>query len=111
MPPLPLACRGLPDPSEFTGFAPVVLRLIHSSTVLEALCKAAQQSEAAAICALRACARWLHLQHADRGLRAQKKAAASGGRFTAQLIRQNLHENPLVLRAAQAGFGDRMRGC
>lgn len=83
--------------------------LIHSGTVLEALCKAAQANEATAIPALRACARWLHLQHADRGLRAQKKAAASGGRFTAQLIRQGLHENPLILRAAQAGIGCEMR--
>lgn len=62
--------------------------LIHSNLVLEALCKAAQASEATAIPAVRACARWLHLQHADPSLRAQKKAAASGGRFTAPLMRQ-----------------------
>jgi len=81
--------------------------LIHSNMVLEALCKAAQASEATAIPAVRACARWLHLQHADPSLRAQKKAAASGGRFTAQLITQGLPENPLLLRAAQviAGIG------
>eukprot|EP00913_Durusdinium_trenchii_P006813 g6404.t1 len=79
--------------------------LIHSSMVLEALCKAAQASEATAIPAVRACARWLHLQHADPSLRAQKKAAASGGRFSAQLIRQGLHENPLILRAAQVIAG------
>lgn len=81
--------------------------LIHSNLVLEALCKAAQASEATAIPAVRACARWLHLQHADPSLRAQKKAAASGGRFTAPLMRQGLPENPLILRAAQviAGIG------
>ncbi|CAJ1402138.1 unnamed protein product [Effrenium voratum] len=76
--------------------------LVHTNMVLDAACKAAQAHEATAILALRACARWLHLQHASPSFRAQKKAAASGGKYCAELIRQGgLHENPLVRRAAQ----------
>ncbi|CAE8712929.1 unnamed protein product, partial [Polarella glacialis] len=78
--------------------------LIHTSMVLEALWKAAQANEVCAIGALRACAKWLHLQHASPALRAMKKSTAGGGggKFTADLLRQcQLHENPLLQRAAQ----------
>eukprot|EP00930_Biecheleria_cincta_P097581 TRINITY_DN89289_c0_g1_i1.p1 TRINITY_DN89289_c0_g1~~TRINITY_DN89289_c0_g1_i1.p1 ORF type:complete len:956 (+),score=166.56 TRINITY_DN89289_c0_g1_i1:173-2869(+) len=68
--------------------------------VFDALWKAAQTTEACAIAALRACARWLHLQHASPTLRAQKK---SGGRFCADLVKQgSFQENPLLQHAAQA---------
>eukprot|EP00931_Biecheleriopsis_adriatica_P089960 TRINITY_DN64013_c0_g1_i1.p1 TRINITY_DN64013_c0_g1~~TRINITY_DN64013_c0_g1_i1.p1 ORF type:complete len:1076 (-),score=227.82 TRINITY_DN64013_c0_g1_i1:45-3272(-) len=81
--------------------------LLHTQMVLDALCTAAQASEASAVAALRACARWLHLQHASPALRAQKKAANSGGgKFCADIVRQGLlQDNPLLRRAAQVLTG------
>eukprot|EP00419_Tripos_fusus_P012513 CAMPEP_0172669110 /NCGR_PEP_ID=MMETSP1074-20121228/9477_1 /TAXON_ID=2916 /ORGANISM="Ceratium fusus, Strain PA161109" /LENGTH=1085 /DNA_ID=CAMNT_0013485847 /DNA_START=101 /DNA_END=3358 /DNA_ORIENTATION=+ len=79
--------------------------LQHTGTVLEALWKASQTNEACAVAALRACAKWLHLQHASPALRAQKRAASgSGGSgpFSADLVRQGTaHEHPLLKQAAQ----------
>jgi len=76
--------------------------LVNTTMVLDALCKAAQATDATAIYALRACARWCHLQHASPALRAQKKSSSSGGRFCAEIIKQGaLQENPLVQKAAQ----------
>mmetsp|Transcript_2912 Transcript_2912/g.9071 ORF Transcript_2912/g.9071 Transcript_2912/m.9071 type:complete len:1084 (+) Transcript_2912:224-3475(+) len=78
--------------------------LQHTSVVLEALWKASQASEHCAVAALRACARWLHLQHASPALRAQKRASSGGGSgpFTADIVRQGpIHEHPLVKQAAQ----------
>lgn len=81
--------------------------LLHTSTVMEALWKASQTSDANAVAALRACARWLQLQHANPVLRGQKRAASStggggSGPFSADLVKQGvLLEHALVQRAAQ----------
>mmetsp|Transcript_14583 Transcript_14583/g.37141 ORF Transcript_14583/g.37141 Transcript_14583/m.37141 type:complete len:1090 (-) Transcript_14583:220-3489(-) len=81
--------------------------LQHTNMVMDSLCKASQTNELCAVGALRACARWLHLQHADAALRAKKKSSSSvggtaSGPFTADLVRRGgVHENPLVKQAAQ----------
>lgn len=77
--------------------------LQHTGTVLDMLWKAFQSNAAYSVGCLRTFARWLHLQHASPLLRAQKKAAGSSGAYTADLIKTGgLHENPLLLQAAQA---------
>mmetsp|Transcript_103923 Transcript_103923/g.289556 ORF Transcript_103923/g.289556 Transcript_103923/m.289556 type:complete len:1080 (-) Transcript_103923:131-3370(-) len=80
--------------------------LQHTSLVLEALWKASQTNAHCAVAALRACAKWLYLQHASPALRAQKRAIGSAGGsgtgpFSADLVRQGaVHEHPLVKQAA-----------
>eukprot|EP00416_Gambierdiscus_australes_P000969 CAMPEP_0171134008 /NCGR_PEP_ID=MMETSP0766_2-20121228/127290_1 /TAXON_ID=439317 /ORGANISM="Gambierdiscus australes, Strain CAWD 149" /LENGTH=341 /DNA_ID=CAMNT_0011597423 /DNA_START=90 /DNA_END=1112 /DNA_ORIENTATION=+ len=93
------------SPQRRMTFAASMLQ--HTGMVLEALCKASQANEVSAVAALRACARWFHLQHASPALRAQKKALSSAGGgasgpFSADIVKQGIvHEHPLVKQAAQ----------
>jgi len=81
--------------------------LPHTGLVLETLLKASQASGQLIVPALRACAKWLHLQHACPALRAQKRTvgnAGGGGRghFSAEIVRQGVvHEHQLIKQAAQ----------
>eukprot|EP00933_Yihiella_yeosuensis_P013903 TRINITY_DN1266_c0_g1_i1.p1 TRINITY_DN1266_c0_g1~~TRINITY_DN1266_c0_g1_i1.p1 ORF type:complete len:1065 (-),score=200.15 TRINITY_DN1266_c0_g1_i1:131-3325(-) len=77
--------------------------LPHTQMVLQTLWTAAQVNESSAVGALKAASKWLHLQHANPTLRAQKKLH---GRFCADLVRQGtLQEHPLLQRAAQVLAG------
>lgn len=81
--------------------------LQHTGVVLETLWKASQASEQCVVPALRACQRWLHLQHASPALRGQKKAVGSAGgggsgSFSADIVKQGVvQEHQLLKQAAQ----------
>lgn len=80
--------------------------LTHTTMVLDVLWKASQVSAAEALGALRAFAKWLHLQHANPVLRGQKRASSTAGGgsgpFTADLLKNgSLREYPLLVHSAR----------
>jgi len=73
--------------------------LLSTGQVLDALWRAAQAQEACRPAVLRACAKWLRLQHASAAVRAGKRA---DGLYTADIMKQApLTEHPLLQLAAR----------